>query len=268
MAMDRTAPTLKVAAEPAGASVKSAARTIELLELLAQADRPVTLAEIHRALNYPKSSLHVLLRTLTACGWLQTDESATSYSIGVRALLAGTSYLEKDPVVQLAAPVLTALRDELDETVHLARLDRGDVVYLASKESAHHLRTSSRIGRRLPAYTCALGKALLAARTDAEVAGLVPDVMTPATDHTITDLPTLLADLAETRVRGWSLEHEENSVGLGCIAVTVPSRAVPRDAISCSVPLARFSGDRQRHIAETLARYTADLAASLRIVQR
>ncbi len=266
--MSDAARTLPVGTDAVTASVKSAARTIELLEVLAQGDRPVSLAELHRTLKYPKSSLHVLLRTLTKSGWVQTDETATTYSIGVRALLVGTSYLEKDPVVQVAAPVLTAIRDELDETVHIARLDRGDVVYLASKESAHHLRTSSRIGRRLPAYTCALGKALLAARSDAEVAALVPEVMTPATNHTITELPLLLADLERTRVRGWSLEHEENTRGLGCIAVTVPSRSIPRDAISCSVPLARFGEDRQRRIAETLARYAGELADTLRIIQR
>ena len=226
------------------------------------------LADIQRALGHPKSSLHVLLRTLQTVGWLQIDHTGTAYSIGVRALFAGTSYLDKDPVVQLAAPVLTALRNELDETVHLARLDRGDVVYLASKESAHHLRTTSRIGRRLPAYACSLGKALLAGRSDDEVAALVPSVMLPKTPHTITDLPTLLADLTRTRARGWAIEIEENTVGLGCIAVAIPQRPSPSDAFSCSVPLARFDAERQQHIAETLTRHARELGESLRFRSR
>jgi DNA-binding IclR family transcriptional regulator len=266
--MDRVATAGTAAPEPMSASVKSAARTIELLELLAQADRPMGLAEIQRALGHPKSSLHVLLRTLQASGWLQSDDAGTAYSIGVRALFAGTSYLDKDPVVQLAAPMLTAMRNELDETVHLARLDRGDVVYLASKESAHHLRTSSRIGRRLPAYSCSLGKALLADRPDDVVAALVPTPMVPSTPHTITDLPALLADLTRTRARGWAMELEENTVGLGCVAVSVPHRPYASDAFSCSVPLARFDADRQRHIAEVLTRHARELGEHLRFRNR
>src|SRR4051794_23307195 len=75
-------------AAPSGA-VKSADRTVELLELLAGYSEPLTLSEIHRELAYPKSSLFVLLRTLVARGWVETDRRGTGYSIGVRALLVG-----------------------------------------------------------------------------------------------------------------------------------------------------------------------------------
>lgn len=109
-------------------AVKSADRAIELLELLAGYNEPLTLSEIHRELNYPKSSLFVLLRTLVARGWVETDRRGTGYSIGVRALLVGTSYLDRDPVIRAATRVLEMLRAEVNETVHLARLDGSDVV--------------------------------------------------------------------------------------------------------------------------------------------
>ena len=84
------------------ASVKSADRTVDLLELLSRTSEPLTLSEIQRALSYPKSSLFVLLRTLVARGWVETDRRGTGYSIGVRALLVGTSYLDRDPVIRAA----------------------------------------------------------------------------------------------------------------------------------------------------------------------
>src|SRR5258708_39571211 len=150
----------------ASGAVKSADRTIELLELLAGYSEPLTLSEIHRRLAYPKSSLFVLLRTLVARGWVETDRRGTGYSIGVRALLVGTSYLDRDPVIRAATRVLELLRAEVNETVHLARLDGADVVYLASRESAHHLRLTSRVGRRGPAHATALRKALRAGLSD------------------------------------------------------------------------------------------------------
>ena len=57
---------------------------------------------------------------------------------------------------------------DLDETFHLGRLDGTDVVYLATRESQQYIRISNRVGRRLPAYATALGKALLAERFGAE----------------------------------------------------------------------------------------------------
>ena len=234
----------------APAAVKSADRTVELLELLARTGEPMTLSEIHRELSYPKSSLFVLLRTLVARGWVETDRRGTGYSIGVRALLVGTAYLDRDPVVRAAARVLEQLRGEVDETVHLARLDGPDVVYLASRESTHHLRLTSRVGRRLPAHATALGKALLAQRGDREVDELLPRDLVQVTPHTLTDRAALLVDLAATRARGYATERGQNTEGLGCFAVALDYRHPAVDAISCSVPLVRL--DDPEHAAAVL----------------
>jgi DNA-binding IclR family transcriptional regulator len=238
-------------AGPIGGAVKSADRTVELLELLARLSEPITLSELHRELSYPKSSLFVLLKTLVARGWVQTDRRGTGYSIGVRALLVGTSYLDRDPIIRAATRVLEELRAEVNETVHLARLDAGDVVYLASRESAHQLRLTSRVGRRLPAHATSLGKALLAGHTDAEVDAMLPPTLVALTPDTLTDRPALFADLAETRRRGYAIERGENTQGLGCFAVALDYADPPVDAISCSVPYSRLEG--AGHAAQVLA---------------
>jgi len=247
------------------ASVKSADRTVELLELLSHTDEPLTLSEIHRELSYPKSSLYVLLRTLVARGWVETDRRGTGYSIGVRALLVGTAYLDRDPVIRAATRVLEQLRAEVDETVHLARLDGADVVYLASRESAHHLRLTSRVGRRLPAHVTSLGKALLAERTDDEVDELLPETLISLTPHTLTARTALFKDLAETRSRGYAAEREENTPGLGCFAVALAYRHPAIDAISCSVPLVRLDdADHAATVLDAVRRNAQELNAVLR----
>jgi DNA-binding IclR family transcriptional regulator len=243
-----------------GRTVKSADRTIEILELLAAHQDRLTLSELQRGLGVPKSSLHGLLRTLCTRGWLDTDPRGTSYGIGLRALRTGVAYLERDPTVQAVGPILTRVRDEIDETVHLARLDGGDIVYLASRESMHHLRSSSRIGRRLPAYATALGKALLAERPPADVDAMLPDPLIPLTPETVVDPEQLRADLAEIRLRGWSMERGQSVMGLGCIAVAVRTRSPAVDALSCSIPLVRFSDEHTRDVVAALARAADDLA--------
>jgi len=174
--------------EVAVRKVKSAVRTVELLEYLAaRQDRPARIREISAALDMPRSSAHALLRTLMTQGWVRSDDSGTLYGIGIRALLVGTSYLDSDPYLPLITPFLDDLRRDFDETFHVGRLDGTDVVYLATRESRQYQRTTNRVGRRLPAHATALGKALLAERFGAELARHVPDRLQALTPRTIVD---------------------------------------------------------------------------------
>jgi DNA-binding IclR family transcriptional regulator len=233
--------------------VKSAVRTVELLEYLASLqERPARIREICAALDMPRSSAHALLRTLVTQDWIRTDASGTLYSIGIRALLVGTSYLDTDPYLPAIAPFLDDLRQDLDETFHLARLDGTDVVYLATRESRQYVRTANRVGRRLPAYTTALGKALLAERFGAERDEHLPPTLVPLTPHTITDRSELDEVLDEVRIRGYAADNEENTVGLRCYAVALHYARPAQDAISASVPIARLTEDREREIVEAL----------------
>lgn len=263
--LERRTEHVKAADGPATPGVKSADRTVELLELLSRTSEPLTLSEIQRELSYPKSSLFVLLRTLVARGWVETDRRGTGYSIGVRALLVGTSYLDRDPVIRAATRGLEELRAEVNETVHLARLDGADVVYLASRESGHQLRLTSRVGRRLPAHATSLGKALLAQRSDEEVDAILPAELVALTPLTLTDRAALFADLALTRERGYALERGENTAGLGCFAVALDYKHPASEAISCSVPSVRLDDPaHSTQVAEAIVRHAQDLGAMLR----
>ncbi len=233
--------------------VKSAVRTVELLEFLADRhDRPARIREICAALDMPRSSAHALLRTLVGQGWVRCDQSGTQYGIGIRALLVGTNYLDSDPYLPLITPFLDELRAELDETFHLGRLDGTDVVYLATRESKQYQRTSNRVGRRLPAYATALGKALLADRfgTDRDIH--IPPALQALTPHTITDRGALDQALEEAMVRGYATDNEESSRGLRCFAVTLRYTQPTQDAISASVPISGLTPAREAEIVEAL----------------
>ena len=233
--------------------VKSAARTVELLEYLAaRQDRPARIREISTALDMPRSSAHALLRTLMAQGWVRSDEAGTSYGIGIRALLVGTSYLDSDPYLPMITPFLDDLRHDLDETFHLGRLDGYDVVYLATRESRQYQRTASRVGRRLPAHATALGKALLADRFGADRYRHVPDELRAITTHTTTDRDVLDEQLETARVRGYATDDEENTAGVRCFAVALAYTRPAQDAISASIPIARLTPERERAVVEAL----------------
>ncbi|AXI80277.1 IclR family transcriptional regulator [Peterkaempfera bronchialis] len=235
-----------------GSQVKSALRTVELLEFFARRPGMHSLAEVQAALSYPKSSLYMLLRTLVELGWVETDGTGTRYGIGVRALLVGASYIDGDEAVAAARPVLDRLADDTTETIHFARLDGTDVVYLSTRQSQHSLRPFTRVGRRLPAHATSLGKALLATHTDDQVRQLLPERLEAVTEHTITDRERLIEELRTVQEHGYAVDREENTAGLRCFGIAVPYRSPARDAVSCSVPVARLTPGREQMIRDAL----------------
>ncbi|WP_188195256.1 IclR family transcriptional regulator [Nonomuraea sp. SYSU D8015] len=234
-------------------SVKSAERTIAVLEYLSAATQACSLRSVVTALAMPRASGYALLTTLVNTGWVETDD-AGRYRIGIRALRAGAAYVERDDVVRRAQPVMGELNAELGETVHLARLDGAEVVYLATEISRHSLAVVSRPGRRLPSWATGLGKAILAWRPWAEVDELLPETLEARTPYTITDRAALRAELEEIRRRGHAVDEQESTVGLRCFAVPLPFGPVPDEALSCSVPLVRLGPERERVILSALLR--------------
>lgn len=243
--------------------VKSADRTLAVLEALAEAATPPGLGDLARDLAIPKSSLHGILRTLTHRGWVAVDPTGTRFSLGLRALRVGTSFVDTDDMVARTARVLDWISAELGEATHLGRLDGSDVVYLAKRDSTHPVRLYSAIGRRLPAHATALGKAVLATYPDEEVRRVLPALLVPLTANTITDHERLLEELERCRLEGYAVDHEENSVGIRCFsaAITAAAPGPATDAISISIPTFRLDDATERRAIEVVLEVNKRLAS-------
>jgi DNA-binding IclR family transcriptional regulator len=244
--------------------VKSAERTVRILETLAASPHRLTLSELQERTGYPRSSLHALVRTLRDLKWVEADETGSAIGIGPHALLSGTAYLDKDPALPYAYETLEDLRAEVGHTIHFARRDGAHVLYLASREPRESVRLVSRVGRRLPAHLTALGQALLAQLTHDEVHGLLPAELVAYTEHTITDRAALDHELDLVRSRGWAFESEQGTSGVACVAVAVDYRIPATDAISCSMPAELAVGDEPDRVAKSVLAHTQRLAATLR----
>lgn len=244
--------------------VKSAQRAITLLEVFAANRSWLSLAEMHTATGFPRSSLHGLLRTLRDAGWIDADETGTRFRLGIRALICGTAYVDRDPVIPFATEALESLREKTGFTTHYARLAGTEVVYLETRESRTSAHLVSRVGRALPAHATALGKALLAELADPELTDLLPPRLGALTAHTLTDRDILCTELEVVRTRGYATEREEGTEGVACVAAPVPYRIPATDAISCSMPLDRVTEGEQHRIGAVLAEAATELARTLR----
>jgi IclR family acetate operon transcriptional repressor len=246
------------------AGVKSARRAIELLEAFGTNHAWTSLTELHTQTGFPRSSLHGLLRTLRDLGWIEADDAGTRFRLGVRALICGTAYLDRDPVMPYATDAIERVREQTGLTAHYARLSGTDVVYLETRESRHSAHMVSRVGRTLPAHATALGKALLAELSDAELMRLLPAKLPALTDNTITEREALRAELAFTRERGYSTEREQGTPGVACTAAVIPYRIPATDAMSCSVPADKVTEAELHRVGALLHEVAEDLSQRLR----
>jgi len=248
---------------PGGASiigtVKSAARALDLLDEIA-ANGPGTQLQLSTRLSIPRSSLHALLRTMTARGWLDTDPTGSVYKLGIHSLEVSLAYLDEDPILSRVAPRLDEVGAATEETVNLGRLDGADVIYTAKRESTHPLRMHSAVGRRLPAYSTSLGRAILAEQPETVRANLIPDSIEPITSHTTTDKDAVLAIIDKAALLGYAVESEESCLGVRCFGVTLPFSRAAVDALSVAVPISRLNGGREDYIIETLLSVKARLS--------
>ncbi|WP_235020208.1 IclR family transcriptional regulator [Ruania rhizosphaerae] len=250
--------------ETAGRRVKSAERTLHLLDALAAAGAPLPMAELHRRVGYPRSSLHQLIHTMAASGWVELTE-AGEVRIGAHALVVGTSYLDREPALPLAQATLERVRDSTGYTTHYARRDDAHILYLATRETTNSSRATSRVGRRLPAHATSLGKALLAELSAAELdEALGEEPLAQLTPQTIVERDLLTQSLEKVRRTGYAVEREENTPGVCCVATTISYRIPATDAISCSIPSDRATTEELENVGSKLASAAHDLATQLR----
>lgn len=229
--------------------VKSAARTLNILETLATGPR--SFGQLSRDLGIPKSSLHGILATMEDRGWVE-QAPAGQVRLGLHALRVGTAYLDADEVVVRTAALLDELGAVTGETVQLARLDGASIVYLAQRASTHPVRLISAVGSRLPAHATALGKALLAVRDLEDVRRSLTFPLEALTSHTLTRWDQLRVELELTRDRGYAVDQEEAAEGLHCFAVALPSTRPSVDGISVSVPAFRLSPGCEHALLDAL----------------
>jgi DNA-binding IclR family transcriptional regulator len=202
--------------------VPSVHRAFILLELIAQSEEGKGVAELARRTGWPKSSIFNILKTLALDGYLVQDSGSGRYRMTIKVFSLGGMVVDRIDIRRLAYPYLVELREKTGETVNLGILSDDEAIYLESISGPGAIRVDTWPGKRLYLHRTALGKAL-AAELDPEVltAIIAKTGLPPGTANTHTSLPSLLADLELTRQRGYSLDNEEDEIGMRCIGATI-----------------------------------------------
>ena len=240
--------------------VQSVERVFELLELITDAGGSATLSELAATADLPLPTIHRLLRTLVALGYARQLPNRR-YSLGPRLIRLGEAATAQ--LGALAMPVLKNLVDELGETANMAVLDSAQVLYIAQAPSRHSMRTFTEVGRRAHTHATGVGKAILAQLPDEKVRQIAARAgLQAVTKASITGIEELLADLRVVRERGFSVDEQEQELGVRCFAVAVPGAPGPT-AISVSGPVSRVDESFGRRAVPLLQEAAREIAEDL-----
>lgn len=231
---------------------KPTERVLSILELLASTPEGITLSQISDKLSIPKGTLFPIIHTLNHHQFISLDKITGKYQIALRTYLIGEAFASHKSAFQFVHDEMHSIVSELEEICQMGILDNGNVLYVSKVDSKEPIRLLSYVGKRLPAYTTALGKALLSGLTKREILKLYPDGLKAITPHTITDFNILFSQLDEIKRTHLAHEKEEVMEHLECYAVPLCSNSTVIASLSVSVPIFRLSPDKALKIQKKL----------------
>ncbi|QIO24985.1 IclR family transcriptional regulator [Haloarcula sp. JP-L23] len=233
--------------------IEAVRKTCQIIDIL-QTRGEAGITEISEEMDFSKSAVHGHLATLADEGLVVKD--GHSYYLSLRFIDIAESIKERIAKREIVREQVRTLAEETGEVVHFGAEENGQVVYLSKSKGDSAVETASKVGKRMPMHSTSLGKAILAELPHEDAEQIIEQhELTARTEHTLTDPDALLAELSETRERGYSIDDEENIPGVRCIgmAVSDPDAGV-FGALSISAPSQRMTEDRiENELSEKIA---------------
>ncbi|ADV83512.1 IclR family transcriptional regulator [Terriglobus saanensis] len=235
---------------PAKNHIELVVKTLAVLESLATSERGKALKEIAADVGLGKSTVFRILFTLKEAGYVEQYAANGSYRLTLKTGGLARRHSERLRLTDVARPHLIRLRDDLDESVALAERRAQAVVLIDVLETSHPLRLSFQIGDDCPIHATALGKAVAAFLSPEELASLLKNFALPQyTNRTKTKVLQLKAELARTKVKGYSINDEETVTGALLVGAPLFDRnRIVCGALSVNTPTARCSEKRRQQL--------------------
>jgi DNA-binding IclR family transcriptional regulator len=208
-----------------GSGNGTVAKALAVMDEVAAFGRPVRFAELLDRSPYPKATLYRLVQGLAKQGMLQFDPDRHTYAPGLRLVRLAHAAWRSAALAPVARPHVDALSDEVGETVHLAQLDGGQVLYVDKRTARRPIEMFSAAGKVGPAYCTGVGKAMLACLAEDDLTrAIARQSFHRFTPNTLTTEAALRAELQRICARGYATDREEHEPGIICIAHPIRTR--------------------------------------------
>ncbi len=244
--------------------INSVRKAIQVMYLFSASEPRLTLTEISRRLNMPKSTAHSILNTLLSDGFIERVAN-DEYALGTEILVLTQKVRVNVELRDRAAPYLRELADQCHESVYLTIRDKDHVLYIYAIESSRRLIARTAVGDRAYMHCTGVGKAILSELPAEECEEIVARVGLPSiTQNTITDLALLKQNLTQTHERGYSRDNQENELRNFCVGAPLFD-ATGKVIGACSVAGTdpEIIGAREPELSEHLLRTSLTISRNM-----
>lgn len=224
-------------------------RVFAILECFSMDKPALSLQEISRKVELPKSTTFRLVVTLLECGYL-LQRADLRYSLSYKLLLLGSVVSQTQDVREITRPVMEELARSTGETVTLSTRSGFERICLDVVESTSHLRSIVLPGDRLPLLYGATGKMFLAHLDDAGIEEVRKTQQLPRKRVT---RKALAETVAAVRAQGYVVTRDDRVDGV--MAVSVPIRDASGEVRYCMAitgPTSRFEPREQALVEQML----------------
>jgi len=245
-------------------SVGVISKVFRILEAIDASPSGLALTSICSVTRLNKSTAHRFLKHLAREGYLIRAEGG-KYLIGPKLSQMGARVDHRATLQAVSRPILSELWKSTRETVNLATLDQGSVLYIEVLESPHEFRLSSRVGTRRSLHATGLGKALAAflheKHREQILSGLNFQAVTP---NTIKNLVQFRQELEKVRRNGYAVDDEEATLGARCVSAPIlGSDGEAIGAISVSGPTTRVGREQVDALAAAVVHAANTISSAM-----
>ena len=223
-------------------------KSINVLRVIANCETPPTIGVLLNLTGLPRGTLNRIVQALIAENLVLSKPEKT-YILGPGLISLAAIAAEHFDLRSIGHKKLAALRDHLDETVHLAALVGDQLIYTAKYDSRHAVRIASTVGTSAKLHASAIGKAYLSQLPVEERSALVESLQLPRlTDYTITSREQLVSQLNQAAMNGHAVIDQESDLDIKCIGVAIKQGGRPIGGVSVSIPLYRIKDNIQHYL--------------------
>lgn len=203
--------------------VRSLAKGLKVLEVFSNANQGLSLAEVAKLSGLDKSAAQRSVHTLLAAGYLAKDPQSGRLGLGSKVLDLSFYFLRSNPLVTEATPVLLQLRKDCRERTNFSLFDGETIIYAIRLQGrTEYPQFSTLVGRRMPSYCAAGGRAALARLNDEQAFDIIQrSDRRMLTAHTLVAPEAILEKVQEARAKGYALAVEESSPNELVVAAAV-----------------------------------------------
>ncbi len=224
-------------------------KMMAVLNCFTRTNGQLTISDIVEKTGLPRTTVHRIVASLRDIALLDQNGRRQTYRLGLQMFYFGNVFMANLDLNTHAHPHILALHQLTGEVVHLHIFDGSQMVCIEREEMSENRLTTLTTIEAAPTYCTGVGKAFLAFQEPDLIARIASEEqLKPRTPKTLSTVPALEAELAKVRGQGYSVDDEENEIGVRCIGAPIrDSRGRVFAAISVSgtsdrMPLSRIDG--------------------------